>query len=178
MLTVTLICRDAVRKEIGFKLQKPRLPANTFGRHCSIELYWLSQYTAALSTVITTHQGYSYAATGWRSKTKAITVATAPKITRIILSLRGGWCSMTDSRIHLHPPTMRRNFGSPVKSSRKNSPPPVVVLSAILSQHGWQRNCPKGHNYIQNYLWVPKAASGDDYVFGRIKFFSTRNRPI
>src|SRR5215813_3440561 len=40
MLTVTLICRDAVRKEIGFKLQKPRLPANTFGRHCSIELYW------------------------------------------------------------------------------------------------------------------------------------------
>src|SRR5215813_15466908 len=87
MLTVTLICRDAVRKEIGFKLQKPRLPANTFGRHCSIELYWQSQYTAPLSTVITAHQGYSYAATGWRSKTKAITVATAPKITRIILSL-------------------------------------------------------------------------------------------
>src|SRR5262249_38397000 len=69
----------------GFRLHQPRF-ANTFGRHCSMELYWQSQYMVLLSIVITAHQGACAVAGGGPKNTPARGTMAA-KINRVIVSL-------------------------------------------------------------------------------------------
>src|SRR5262249_30115190 len=95
------------------------LPANTFGRHCSIELYWQSQYTVLLSTVITAHQGACAVAGGGPKNTPA-RAAMAAKINRVIVSLHAR-CPNNTERLPV--------FAANIISRRRNVLPPKADIS-------------------------------------------------
>src|SRR4029450_10647367 len=79
----------------GVGLQKPRLPANTFGRHCSIELYRQSQYTLSSPIVIPAHQG-ACAFAGCRPTNTLARALMVAKIKRVIVSLHAQCRNNTD----------------------------------------------------------------------------------
>src|SRR4029450_3826547 len=84
----------------GVGLQKPRLPANTFGRHCSIELYRQSQYTLSSPIVITAHQG-ACAFAGCRPTNTLARAAMVAKIKRVIVSLHAQCRNNTERAVNI-----------------------------------------------------------------------------
>jgi hypothetical protein len=66
-------------------LQKPRLPAITFGRHSSTERYWQSHMTLPRPVFTTAHQGPSpYARLAGTSKHNPATSAAVANSSRVI----------------------------------------------------------------------------------------------
>jgi hypothetical protein len=82
---------DALCAYQGFRLQKPRLPARTFGLHSSNVRYWQSQITLPVPTDTTAHHGPIPVArpAGVSKQSAAANTATARTNRMIFPPLRG-----------------------------------------------------------------------------------------
>jgi hypothetical protein len=125
-------------------LQKPRLPATTFGRHSSTERYRQSQTTLSSPTVITAHQG-ACAFAGCRPKNTPARAAVAAKTKRVIVGLHA---------------RCRTNTEGPVIICRRHHQPSAHVHYSAKRGHSARRVSASGGNGHRHAIWSvgePKA---------------------